>query len=244
MARTYLQLVNDVLANLRESPVSTLAAAPPYPSLIAAYVNKAKEKVEDAWAWRALTTACNITTTVGQAAYVLDNTAPPSQNTYSSGTLVPNRYITDRAFLIRDSEGVANVIATLTGSVVLRLTEWAYEDLIWNIRAVVVLVNQPPYGFAYSPVGGTPTLLLARPANAAYNVEARFCNPQIPLAVDADIMLCPYQPVVSFATALAMQERGEELGTNADLYMDFYRDELTRAINNDVENVVMQFKNS
>lgn len=239
MARTYLQLVNDVLTNLREANVTSVQNAPVYPALIAAYVNKAKEKVEDAWRWRCLTVAANITTVTGQDYYPVDNSG--TGVTWTPGG--NSRYITDRAYLVRDSEGIAQVIATLTGSVVLRLTEWDYEDLIWNKRAVIVQVNQPPYGFGFTLLGGVPNIVLARPADNAYNVEARFINPQVPLSADTDNMIVPYQPVVSYATSLAMQERGEELGTQADLYMALHNDELARAITQDGEQFTLQLKN-
>lgn len=238
MARTYLQLVNDVLTNLRENNVATLTNATPYTKLIAGYVNQAKEKVEDAWTWRALTVAANITTVTGQQSYKLDGTDS------ATITFSPDRVANDRSYTSRDQYGLANVIATLTGSVVTRLTEWEYESLIWNIRAVVVLVNQPPYAFAYSPVAGVPTLLLARPPDSAYNIECRMCVPQDVLSADNDNLIVPYRPVTSFATYLAMNERGEELGSKADMYGDLFQDELTRAINGDVEASQLQLQNN
>jgi hypothetical protein len=74
-------------------------------------------------------------------------------------------------------------------------------------------------------------------------MEVRMVVPQAELVSDTDLMIVDYRAVVSLATALAMQERGEELGTNSDLYMAAYADELTRAINTDREQGTVRFKN-
>ena len=68
---TYLQAVNRVLVKLRQSQVSTLNGADEYVSLIAAYVNEAKEEVEDAWRWNALQSQIILTTVGGQSDYTL-----------------------------------------------------------------------------------------------------------------------------------------------------------------------------
>jgi len=68
---TYLQAVNRVLVKLRQSQVSTLNGADEYTSLIAAYVNEAKEEVEDAWRWSTLQNTISISLVGGQTDYSL-----------------------------------------------------------------------------------------------------------------------------------------------------------------------------
>lgn len=229
---TFLQLVNKVLVNLRETTVASINIS--YAQLVAAFVNQAKEKVEDAWAWRCLTIPATFTTVASQSAYILDGSGSP--------TVTSLRAINDRAYLARASDYSAQVFGTNT-PVVAQLAEYPYEDLINQLRQCSPIVNQIPYGFAYSTPVGVPTLQLARPADGAYAIEARFVAPQVELALDADTLIVPYRPVVSLATALAMQERGEELGTQSDLFMSLHMDELARAINNDREDGTARFSN-
>jgi hypothetical protein len=58
---TYLELVNDVLARLREQQVTTVNLTT-YSSLIGKFVNDAKRQVEDAYDWNALGQDINVTT--------------------------------------------------------------------------------------------------------------------------------------------------------------------------------------
>jgi hypothetical protein len=230
--QTFLQLVNRVLVNLRESTVATVAVG--YPQLVATYVNKAKEKVEDAWQWRSLVIPATFTTVIGQQSYVLTSTGTP--------TVTVARDPDERAYIARNTDDEAQVFAT-NPPVVARLDEYAYEDLIGENRESAPLVNQIPYAFAYTTPNNIPTLFLARGPDAAYTMEVRMVVPQAELVSDTDLMIVDYRAVVSLATALAMQERGEELGTNSDLYMAAYADELTRAINTDREQGTVRFKN-
>lgn len=71
MAITFLQAVNRTLVKLRESEVSTLNGADEYTKLIAAFVNEAKEEVENAWPWSSLRTYVDITTVAGTSTYSL-----------------------------------------------------------------------------------------------------------------------------------------------------------------------------
>ncbi len=47
---TYLEIINEVLARLRESSVQT-SAQTTYSSLVGRFVNDAKRQVEDAYSW-------------------------------------------------------------------------------------------------------------------------------------------------------------------------------------------------
>ena len=230
--QTFLQLVNKVLINLRESTVTTINVS--YTQLVAAFINQAKEKVEDAWTWRALTIPATWTTVASQSSYILSNTASP--------VVTVTRALTDRACLSRASDSTAQVFAT-SAPIIVKLAEFAYEDLIAEQRQLSPIVNQIPYGFAYSVPAGAPTILLARPTDGAYAMEARFVVPQDELVNDTDVLIVPWRPVVSLATSLAMQERGEELGTSADLYLGLFADELTRAVSADRENDLLRLSN-
>lgn len=229
--KTYLQLVNSVLTNLRESTVSDFSSA--YGALVANFVNQAKEKVEDAWNWRCLTQSATFNSVSGKQSYVLDGT--DGTITFAAGYA-----LSERSYPARDEDGLAQVYCNTTGNV-RRLREYSYENLIRELRLAVPLTNQPPYGFAYSLPNQVPTLYLARAPDAVYAIEARFVAPQGELVATTDTLIVPYRPVISYATWMAMHERGEELGTQADLFQSLAADELARAITADVE--TKQFKN-
>jgi hypothetical protein len=58
---TYLELVNDVLARLREQQVTTVGLTT-YSSLIGKFVNDAKRQIEDVYDWNALGQEITVTT--------------------------------------------------------------------------------------------------------------------------------------------------------------------------------------
>jgi hypothetical protein len=52
---TYLELINSVLVRLREDTITASQVnSDPYYRSIGAWVNDAKDRVEDAWQWTAL----------------------------------------------------------------------------------------------------------------------------------------------------------------------------------------------
>ena len=65
MAITFLQAINRTLVKLREDEVSDLTQADSYQKLIAAFVNEAKEEVENAWTWNTLNDLETVTTVAG-----------------------------------------------------------------------------------------------------------------------------------------------------------------------------------
>jgi len=67
---TYLELVNDVLARLRETSVSTVTETT-YSTLIGKFVNDAKRQIEDAFSWNVLGQVITVTTVASTASYSL-----------------------------------------------------------------------------------------------------------------------------------------------------------------------------
>jgi hypothetical protein len=70
-AKTYLQLVNQVLRRLRESEVATVTETT-YSTLISELINETKREVEDAWEWVSLRDTVRATTVADQFRYYLD----------------------------------------------------------------------------------------------------------------------------------------------------------------------------
>lgn len=68
--RTFLQIVNNVLRDLREAEVSTWDETD-YSKMVAGLVNAIRQNVEDAWTWTAQRSDVNITMTPGTHTYAL-----------------------------------------------------------------------------------------------------------------------------------------------------------------------------
>ena len=67
---TYLELVNDVLARLRESSVTTVSETA-YSTLIGKFVNDAKRQIEDSYNWNCLGSVITVTTAANTSSYSL-----------------------------------------------------------------------------------------------------------------------------------------------------------------------------
>jgi hypothetical protein len=228
VAKTYLQLVNKVLVNLREATVGDMTAA--YTQLLGEFVNQAKETVEDSWRWRILTSEVQVTTVAQQIQYYLDAAANSP-----AVTLVSGNYPDERAQLLKDDEDhyQAFDITGASSNVVYQLSHTAREDQVLSGYLAPARSQNIPYAFSYTMEGGRPSIYLVDPPPVGRVLAFRFCAPQTEFGVGTETLLVPWRPVVSMATALAMQERGEELGESADLYFSRYNSELLRAQEND-----------
>lgn len=225
MSKTYLQIVNKVLVNLREASRASVATDV-YSTLIGEYVNVAKETIEDSWTWRALTSEIRFVTVDHQVQYFLDAAATSPAVTLTSGN-----YPDDRASILKDDADNEQVfdITQVAANVIYNLTSYSRGKQVQDGFVAASRSTTTPYKFAYTMEGGRPAMYLADPPPVGRTVSVRMCCPQPELTSDSTAVLVPYRPIVSFATFLAMQERGEELGTSADLYLARYNSELVRA---------------
>jgi hypothetical protein len=239
--QTYLQAVQKVLLNLRESPITDLSAT--YSQLIGEFVNQAKEKVEAAWRWKGLSTTLTFTTNTSQTGYQL--TAAATTPVVSSNTgLYP---LDARAEILSDQENnwqVFDATTAASGGLIRLRRETRERELALNIY----LANQSPVqpnGFSFSTENGTPFFYLVGAPFGGRSMLVRMKCPQDQFVTGSEIFLTPWRPIVSYATFLAMEERGEELSERSTLYLDRHNQELERAIEVDMagEENYMQLKN-
>lgn len=186
---TYLDLVNKVLVRLRENEVTTLQGSGnsvKYAKLIGAYINEAKAQVESAWDWSALRTTLTATTTAGVFNYELQG----SGNNFK---------------VIDVLNDTSNIIMQ-------------YRDASWFNKIYLMSAVPPPgvpalYNFNGVSSDGDTQVDLYPPPDGAYtlrfNVTLR--NPE--LSADTDTLVIPSRPVILLATAMAIEERGEDGGT-------------------------------
>ena len=197
---TYLQLVNEVLARLRESSVASVGQTS-YSRLIGLLVNDTKRQVEDAWNWDALNVTQTVTTSSGTSNYVVtgsgrrqkDVTVNDSTNKAELG-LVPAQWIIDQQQLS------------------------------------TVQMGAPVY-YAWNGWTGTDSKVEFFPTpDSTYSIKFNMNVPQADLAEDTDVLLVPYEPVISGAFSRALVERGEDGGLTSSEAYALYRGVLSDMI--------------
>jgi len=197
----YIQLVNDVLIRLRE-PEATSVSDSAYVKLIARFVNDSKRVVEDSYNWNALSDTLSATTTADVFNYVL----------VGSG----------QRFRVID---VIN--DTQNSFVELASTKWMDQQFLMTTPQK----GSPAYyNFNGTNSNGDTQVDLYPIPNGAYNLRFNIIKPQVPLAVNADILLVPEEPVILGALARAQAERGEDGGVQAGETYQLMRQSLADAI--------------
>lgn len=195
-------MVNSVLAELRETPVTTVNATT-YSTLVAKWINDCKRQVEDAWDWQPLDYIVNITLSLGVLDYDLTNLFP-ALNARARLKLNPFDMNRNMAFDIT------------TGNPYNLLH--APADYIRQIRdrlPTPQIQSVPIYFGLYRYNNGVNdgiSMILWETPNAVRNWRLYFTNPQADLVNDGDTILVPATPVVAMATDIALNERGEEIG--------------------------------
>ena len=184
---TYLELVNKVLLRLRESTVSTVQGtgnSNTYARLIGEFVNEAKSQVEAAWDWSALRTTLTLTTTSGVFNYELNG----SQNNFK---------VLD---VWNDSDDI----------------EMQYKDATWFNREFLTASPQTGtplyYNFNGVSADGDTQVDIYPIPDAVYALRFNVTQRNLPLSSDSASIVIPTRPVILLATAMAIEERGEDGG--------------------------------
>lgn len=223
--KTYLQMTNLVLTNLRETTVATVSQSV-ISNLVGQFLNQAKEQVEDSFSWAVLNSELTFATVADQRDYLLDGTSVTPVVSSSTG-----RFCNERTSVNLDKNDMAMAfdLTNQIGGSVTQLRRISREDQIKYAYTAASNGRQLPDMFSYTYENALPYLRLYRNPDASRNLSAWFTIPQSELANDTDPLLVPFRPVVSLATALALEERGEELGQDSALYFNRYNMELVRA---------------
>jgi hypothetical protein len=197
----YIQLVNDVLIRLREPEASSVSDTA-YVKLIARFVNDSKRVVEDAYNWNALTETLSATTTADVFNYVL----------VGSG---------QRFRVIDVINDTSNIFVELAA------TKWMDQQFLMTTPQK----GSPAYyNFNGTNSNGDTQVDLFPIPNGSYNIRFNIIKPQEPLAVNADVLLVPHEPVILGALARAQAERGEDGGVQAGETYQLMRQSLADAI--------------
>lgn len=184
---TYLELVNDVLARLRETQVTTVSLTT-YSSLIGKFVNDAKRQVEDAYDWNALGQEITITTASGTYEYSL--TGAGQKFRVSSDPLNTTSNVVMEVIPASEMRRKQNLQPQVTAVP----TEYCFEGVDSNGDAKVQLWGRP---------------------NGIYTIKFFVCVPQATLTSDSTYVTVPDVLVAQNAYARALVERGEDGGLNS-----------------------------
>jgi hypothetical protein len=182
---TYLEAVNDVLARLRESSVTTVTQTA-YSTLIGKFINDGKRIVEDSWNWDALSSVVTLNTVASTSNYTVTGLGlrykgVSVNNTTSKNIVhnVPIQFIVDQQQLLNTSTGT------------------------------------PTY-YAFSGSNGTDAKVELYPTpDGVYTLKFNAYVPQAVLTSDSTVISVPYDPVVHWAYARAIVERGEDGGMSS-----------------------------
>lgn len=194
---TYLDMVNDVLVRLRESEVQTISQNS-YSKLIAKFINDGKRQVEDAFDWNALKYTYNINTTANVSSYVLSN----------SGI----------RFRVSD-------VINDTKDARLKQASTKYMNELFLTTPVYSVPEY--YNFNGVNTNGDTIVDLFPIPDDVYNIKFSVFQPTAPLVNNTDTTLIPNEPILFYAYAKALAERGEDGGLASSEAYQLYRQSLS-----------------
>jgi len=223
MATTFLQTINRVLEKIGEETVSAAATSltETYEILVGSFVNDIKEQIEDAHNWRALRQTVSVTI------------AADAQ----SGTITEAN---ERSRLVRiyqqNQPGPVPLVFDITDAtnpdplMEMDLAELIYRD------TVDPDVRQDPTYFALDNSSGDVLDLYVWPRpSSEITIQVTLIIPQTRFD-NSDVgetLKIPIRPLVVGATWYALEERGEELGTDGLFNEKRFQDALNAAISRD-----------
>ena len=182
----YLDLVNDVLIRLREDEV-TATTDTSYSKLIGKFINDAKRLVEDSYQWNALSETLTVTTANDLFNYVMTGSG--------------------QRFRVID-------VINSEDNVFLEYKPFSQMNNLF--------LNQTPqkgspayYNFNGVDTNGDTQVDIYPIPDGIYNVFFNIYKPQVSLSAGADRLVVPSEPVLKYAYAMAVAERGEDGGLAA-----------------------------
>jgi hypothetical protein len=182
--KTYLQLVNLILARLREGSVATVSETT-YSTYISTLLNQVKNEIEQAYYWNALRDTYAFNTVVGTTSYIFTGAGP--------------------AAVVLDGWN------TTTPAKVRRNTNAQFDSWYFGVAAADV-ISGPTTDFIPAGVSADYDLKIdvyPKP-DAVYALSFNIYKPQADLADPSDVALIPQDVLVEETLARAMVERGDD----------------------------------
>ena len=198
---TYLQLVNSVLRRLREDEITTVNETD-YSRLVGDFVNDAIQVVENSSDWTALRTTVTVNTVAGTPLYSLTDFGTRSKILY-----IHNE--TDNNEVHQESLQRINKLNLGTDNAQGTIVYFAVDGLDSNGDAQIRLYQTP---------------------NAEKTLSVYAVKRDQSLVNDTDSTVLPTQPIIQFAFAYALRERGETGGQSAAEQLIFAQEDLRNAV--------------
>lgn len=225
MAKTLLQLTNDVGKNLRRSKGTTYTSITQNQDVIfiVQAINEAKRMVEDAWKWDVLRTTITFNSVGGTEKYDTSDLA-----IVTSDPLVT----TDRSYVVHNARGSLQ-FWDVTTSEEGRLSQMS-RDRAEHINTSMNQDVEAPRAVAVYPNGSGLTVHFGNAPTAVRNYKLECIIPQADLAASGTTLTIAERPVILAATALAAEERGEEFNVDPSRWWTQYENALGAEIARDV----------
>lgn len=200
---TYLEMVNRVLRRMREKEVSSVSSTS-YSRLIGDLLNDVKDEVEQAWNWSSLRYTFKAETVPSLLNYVLVGA--------KQGSRLINAW--------NDTDQISLKALTTEGA----------ERLFLQQRD-----PGSPSAYSFNGVNADDYLQVdVWPIpNGVYELTFNMFVPQDILVNDGTKIRVPWKPVVEGTVARAIQERGDDGSTGAELQNARYKQALSDAIASD-----------
>lgn len=184
---TYLQLVNKVLARMREASVATVSETT-YSTFISTLLNQVKSEIEQAFTWNALRDTYAITVTSGTSSYAFTGAGPDAKVVGKWGW---NTSVPCRIYLSTNKE---------------------MDDLFFNVLTADIQTGSPT---KFLPAGVDANYdvkidVWPIPDNSTDVMKFNVYVPQADLSSGSDIALIPQNLLLEETIARAMVERGDE----------------------------------
>jgi len=193
---TYLELVNDVLVRLREAEVQTIDQSS-YSKLISKFINDGKRQVEDAFNWNVFRNTITFNTVGGTSQYTLTG----------SGI----------RFKVID-------VYNDTSDYALDLANTSYMNELFLTQSYQAAPQY--YNFNGVDSNNDTKVDLFPVPDGVYSIKFNITLPQTHLVNNADILLVPNEPVIFYAYARALAERGEDGGLGSSEAYQLYQQSL------------------
>ena len=184
---TYIELVNAVLRRLRESEVTTVQGSGnsnAYARLIGDFVNEAKSQMEVAWDWSALRNTLTVTTSANVFNYELNGAKSNSK-------------------FLDIWNDTSNIEMQMKDS------KWFTQEFLMADPQVGIPTF---YNFNGVSADGDTQVDIYPIPDGVYALRFNLTQRNVPLSADADSTVLPTRPIILLATAMAIEERGEDGG--------------------------------
>lgn len=187
--RTFLQVINDVLRELREPEVAAWDETD-YSKMIGGFVNSIKRDAENSWKWNDLRDTFEVTTVSGTITYAFGGTDERAQILDGWNTTAGTNY----------------ELKTRTWRSMNAVYFGAADPDAGNVDSWV------PNGVNAST--GEYQIDVYPEPNSVQTLKFSVYAPQLDLDADADVMVVPHRQVVEGTLARARFERGEDGGVS------------------------------